>query len=344
MPLRRARVSRHDARAQASQGGLNAPRAATRRHWPFTLNDGAARAMNPAATRSDWRAEELRARVDAVLPGIAVQVLEQCDSTNTSLLDACRGFTGEQLHPHLLVAEQQSHGRGRQGRVWVAQRGASLTFSLALALQRADVSGLSLAVGVAIADALDEPTLGAPRLMLKWPNDLWLLDAARVTDADTSATSPGRKLGGVLIETVSRGTLRAVVIGIGLNVLALAVDDASSGVATLSEIDAAASAPQALHRLAVPLALALRRFDAEGFAAFEARYQARDLLFGRAVTAGSLSGTAQGVAGDGALLLRSPAGPQRGTHRVVSGEVSVRLQPQPPAVAAPTGVAPIASC
>ncbi len=155
------------------------------------------------------------------------------------------------------------------------------------------------------------------------------------------APSPGRKLGGVLIESVSRGAQRVVVIGIGLNVLPLAVNDASSGVAALREIDATASAPKALHRLAVPLALALREFEAEGFAAFEARYKSRDLLFGRGVIAGTLSGTAQGVASNGALLLRSVAGTQRTTHHVISGEVSVRLQPQPCATATHPSAAPL---
>jgi BirA family transcriptional regulator, biotin operon repressor / biotin---[acetyl-CoA-carboxylase] ligase len=303
--------------------------------------------MTPTATRIDWRAEELRASLDAVLPGIGVQVLEQCDSTNTQLLDACRGVGGKPFAPRLLVAEQQLQGRGRQGRSWVAQRGASLTFSLALPLHRADVSGLSLAVGVALADALDaaapgEPRRpGAPRLMLKWPNDLWLHDAAQATDP---ASSPGRKLGGVLIESLSRGAQRVFVIGIGLNVLPLAVNDASSGVATLREIDAGASAPKALHRVALPLVRALRQFEAEGFAAFEARYRTRDLLFGRGVIAGTLSGTARGVASDGALLLRSDAGTESSTHHVISGEVSVRLQPQACAAATHAGAAPLGSC
>ncbi len=301
--------------------------------------------MTPAATRIDWRADTLRASLDGVLPGIGVQVLEHCDSTNTRLLDDCRVTAGQQLGPRLLVAEQQTHGRGRQGRAWVAQRGASLTFSLALALHRDDVSGLSLAVGVALADALDEHALddcrrvGAPRLMLKWPNDLWLLDAPHPTDSADPVPSPGRKLGGVLIESVSRGAQRWLVIGIGLNVLPLAVNDASSGVATLREMDAAASAPRALHSLAIPLALALRQFEAEGFAAFEARYRMRDLLFGRDVIAGTLSGSARGVACNGALLVHCGSGAQQRTHAIVSGEVSVRIQPRQDAAHPPQGAA-----
>ena len=82
------------------------------------------------------------------------------------------------------MAEQQTAGRGRQGKAWWSEAGASLTFSLGLPLAPGDWSGLSLAVGLALADALD-PLPGAglaspagppPRLGLKWPNDLILLD------------------------------------------------------------------------------------------------------------------------------------------------------------------------
>jgi BirA family biotin operon repressor/biotin-[acetyl-CoA-carboxylase] ligase len=94
------------------------------------------------------------------------------------------------------VAEHQTRGRGRLGRGWGRSAGASLTFSLSLPLAPRDWSGLSLAVGVALADALEPPLDGAvPRIGLKWPNDLWL----------DRRPGSGRKLGGVLIETAGRG-------------------------------------------------------------------------------------------------------------------------------------------
>src|SRR5436305_15350183 len=91
------------------------------------------------------------------------------------------GRRAADLQPCLLVAEHQTHGHGRNGRVWQAAPGASLTFSLALPLAPKDWSGLSLAVGVALAQALDPPQAGAaasdaPRIGVKWPNDLWLPD------------------------------------------------------------------------------------------------------------------------------------------------------------------------
>jgi BirA family transcriptional regulator, biotin operon repressor / biotin---[acetyl-CoA-carboxylase] ligase len=260
----------------------------------------------------DWRTQALRDQIAPWLPGLSVEVLPSVPSTNSLLLDRAR--TAQAVQPALLVAEQQTAGRGRQGRTWHSEQGASLTFSLALPLQLADWSGLSLAVGVALADALDALDAHAvPRIGLKWPNDLWYLDAP----------GAGRKLGGILVETVSAGAGRLAVIGIGLNVLPLRARDASSGFACLRELDAAATAPGALHRIALPLAQALRRFEDHGFAAFERRFAVRDVLLGRPVRTESLQGFAEGVTAQGALRVRT----DKALHEVHGGEVSVRLEP-----------------
>lgn len=256
--------------------------------------------------------------------------------------------------PCLLVAEQQTRGRGRLGRPWLAAPGASLTFSLALPLAPRDWSGLSLAVGLALAEALDSdqsrPAGAPPRIALKWPNDLWLLEgappgaageasapvdagAAGGVDARVAGapgTRVGAKLGGILIETVNVGRRRLCVVGIGLNVQplppSLAGDLGVAGHACLQSIDAQASAPGALSQVALPLVQALQAFEREGFAPLAVRYAARDLLRGQPVTttlADLPSGTAEGVDESGALLVR--AGGQ--VRRVVSGEVSVRRAP-----------------
>jgi len=290
-----------------------------------------------------------------LLPGLSVEVLRSTSSTNSALLERARvhpegrrdgadvvvhrsvesaafGRRSADLLPCLLVAEHQSAGRGRQGRTWKAEPGASLTFSLGLPLALADWSGLSLAVGVALCDALDPPTEraehtdhagrpGVPRLGLKWPNDLWLLDA----------DGAGRKLGGILIETVAAGAQRLAVIGVGLNVLPFAAADLNTGFATLRELDAQAIAPAVLARVALPLVQALRRFEREGFCAFAESFAARDLLLGRVVRTTRPDvpqGTARGVSPQGALLVETPAG----IVALTSGEVSVRLE-EPPASA-----------
>ena len=231
------------------------------------------------------------------------------------------------MQPCLLVAEHQTRGRGRQGRDWVAQAGASLTFSLSLPLAPGEWGGLSLAIGMALADALDPAA--APRIALKWPNDLWLVDAPSVA----AAQGRGRKLGGILIETVTVGQHRMCVVGVGINVLPLQIDGLANGYGCLHELDPSITAPQALARLALPLVRALQLFESQGFAPLSPGYARRDLLRGQAVTtslAPVADGIAEGVDDHGALRVRCGA-----LHRVVSGEVSVRLAdsaaPPPPA-------------
>ena len=290
-----------------------------------------------AETPLHWGAEALWQQLRALLPGLSVEVVERCSSTNTALLERARvvlrpeGDSGDALvqrsvesaafgrraadvQPCLLVAEHQTGGRGRLGRGWQSSPGASLTFSLALPIERADWSGLSLAIGLALAEALDPARDGvAPRVGLKWPNDLWLMDAP----------GRGRKLGGILIETLAVGERRMAVIGIGLNVLPQeAGAELSTGFACLQELQPQIDAPRALRQVAAPLVRALKRFEQQGFAPLAAAYGRRDLLLGQPVTTtypGVPQGVAEGVDEQGALRVRND-----GLHTLVSGEVSVR--------------------
>lgn len=273
-----------------------------------------------------WDAEALWLALEPHLPGLSVEVLAETGSTNTTLLERIR--RGDAT-PCLLVAETQTQGRGRLGRQWVSQRGASLTFSLALPIAAADWSGLSLAVGLALADALDPPIDGAPpRIGLKWPNDLMLL----------SAGEPTRKLGGILIESMPCAGQRVAVIGMGLNITAVA-DDAThaawtQGRAHLQQLLPALDAPAALHRVAGPLVGMLQAFEHHGFAPLRERFAARDVLMGQwlTTTLNTLpQGRADGVDPDGALCLLADG--QR--HRLTSGEVSVRAVAQGPLGQAP---------
>lgn len=278
----------------------------------------------PAPLIQDWGVHALQHQLQALEPHLELEVLASLGSTNSTLLEQAASASkravasGECLpfRTQLLVTENQTQGRGRQGRRWHASPGASLTFSLALTLAPQDWSGLSLAVGVALAQALDPAS--QPSIALKWPNDLWL--------HDTAAPGGGRKLGGVLIETTgwASGTERVCVIGVGLNVLAQALQEASSGVASLQEIWPQASAPAALARVAPALLKGVRRFEREGFAGVQAAFAQRDLLKGQAVTttqAGLPTGNAEGVDSAGALRVRAPDGT---LHHLVGGEVSVR--------------------
>ena len=268
----------------------------------------------PAMPRHDARAEAVNI---GRAPTLATERVAETGSTNADLLAWVRhSASGVPFEPRLLVADRQTAGRGRRGRRWHAEPGASLTFSLAWPMADTDLSGLSLAVGVAVAEAIDPQPAEALRVGLKWPNDLWLVGAQEA----------GRKLGGVLIETAPHGEGRVAVIGVGINVLAQRVDEASSGVAWLGEIDAGMTPERLLDRVAPALVEALRRFERGGFAAFMSSFAARDLLRGKTVRCGAeggtrIEGTAAGVSASGELLVRTPGG----IERIVSGEVSVRL-------------------
>lgn len=299
-----------------------------------------------------WGAEALWQRLEPLLPGLSVEVVARADSTNTRLLERARRASGKQdgrvsrpgeldalqaepatplgrrtddVTPCLLVAEHQTDGRGRLGRDWHASAGNSLTFSLALALAPREWSGLSLAVGLALADALEPaaeaapaspPIAPTPRIGLKWPNDLWLMHAP----------GSGRKLGGILIETISVGDRRMCVVGVGLNVAPQPDAGPSAGSACLQELVPGITAPEALAVVAEPLVRGLLAFQDRGFAPLQARFARRDLLAGQAVTttaAGVAAGVAEGVDEHGGLRVRTGSV----LHTLVSGEVSVRLQP-----------------
>ena len=273
--------------------------------------------MSLPANPIRWPAEALWQAVSPLLEGFSVEILPEVDSTNTELMRRARAG---RCDPILLVTEQQTAGRGRLGRQWVSQIGDSLTFSLGLPMAPAEWSGLSLAVGVSLAQSLQPhlPAAGEDRLRLglKWPNDLWL-------EGD-------RKLGGILIETASgiglTGPDRYVVIGVGLNVRAPDGQGLSTTPASLREVDAALDAPTALGRIVPPLVRALQAFARHGFAPVRAQFAERDLLLQREVNlSDGQSGLAQGVGPDGALLVQTA----EGLRAVTSSDISVRPRPAP---------------
>ncbi len=214
----------------------------------------------------------------------ALEVRDDIDSTNAELLR--RGHT--QTTGSVLLAEAQSAGRGRRGRTWASPPGANLYFSLywRFAAGPRALGGLSLAIGVACAEALR--AIGAAAVGVKWPNDL---------------VAHGRKLGGLLIELAHD----AAVIGVGVNVRM--PQAAAAGIdqpwIDLAELDCDVSRNRLAARLIDEIVAALIQFEANGFDAFVERWDALDALAGRRVLvqAGEREhrGVAQGVAPDGGL-------------------------------------------
>lgn len=249
----------------------------------------------------------LSAPARAELAGL--DVLFETDSTNARALQSPPPPRGT----HAWLAERQTAGRGRRGRGWVSPLAAHVYLSLSRRFEGgiAALQGLSLAAGVAAADALH--ALGHRGVGLKWPNDL---------------LADGRKLGGILVEVggEAAGPVRAVV-GLGLNVsmpasAARDIDQPWCDLASLS--------PGPVSRQAVCVALLdallpmLARFEREGLAPFVAGWDRHDLLAGRAVQVVEgervFEGVALGISADGALRLRHRDG-ERLCH---AGETSLR--------------------
>jgi BirA family biotin operon repressor/biotin-[acetyl-CoA-carboxylase] ligase len=249
-----------------------------------------------------------------------VEVVAQIDSTNSELM---RLGHERDNPPTLLVALSQTAGRGRMGRVWQSEAHAGLTFSWGMHLAPADWSGLSLAVGLALAEALDPD--GRWCLRLKWPNDLCWLSAGSV-----------RKLGGILIETqmgaasTETPARRWCVVGVGLNLRTPHIS--SPGLAPVGWSDITGEpvphGPDILQACMAALVPALRAFELHGFAPLAERFAQRDALMGQTVTlSDGRVGTALGVDAQGALKVQTA----QGLQAVHSAEVSVRPSNHPDA-------------
>jgi BirA family biotin operon repressor/biotin-[acetyl-CoA-carboxylase] ligase len=236
-----------------------------------------------------------------------IDVLPSCDSTNAVLL--ARAEAGAPSGT-VVIATEQTAGRGRRGRSWFASPGDSLTFSLLWRFAPGTApAGLSLAVGVAVARALEKVSPG--RTALKWPNDI-LKDK--------------RKLGGILVELVP-GAPHAAVIGIGINLRLPAgmPDELRAASAALCAAGEVVDENALYAALLGELLATLESFGAAGFAALREDWMARHALQDARVSLASdfgapRLGICRGVDVDGALLLEVDGR----VERILSGEVSLR--------------------
>jgi BirA family biotin operon repressor/biotin-[acetyl-CoA-carboxylase] ligase len=271
-----------------------------------------------------WPLEDLWLALSPLCPGLSLELLPSIDSTNTELMRRARQG---QLDPVVLVAETQTAGRGRLGRVWTSLPGDSLTFSLGLMLNPPAWSGLSLAVGVALAEALTQLLHAQPPgqrpadpsravLGLKWPNDLWC----------DPGTGP-HKLGGILIETANPPTLdtatagRYTVIGIGLNMRTPPGVDSTIPPLGLSDLDPSLQAPALLGQVLPGLLRIVLEFNRHGFEPLLERFNRRDFLRDQMIRlSDGREGWARSVDAQGGLLVDLP----EGREVISSNEVSVR--------------------
>ncbi|HAS51218.1 MAG TPA: biotin--[acetyl-CoA-carboxylase] ligase, partial [Gammaproteobacteria bacterium] len=227
-----------------------------------------------------------------------LDVYSVLDSTNRYLMAGARdGWVSGAV----CLAEQQTAGRGRQGRSWLTPFGASLAYSLLwrFAGPPEALSGLSLATGLAVARVLKK--IGVGEVGLKWPNDVWWR---------------GRKLGGILLESGGSAGDFYVVAGVGLN-LALPHEEAAVidqpwvdlqeilGVEQISRNELAAA-------LISELVATFSDFQQGGFADLAAEWAQFDQVAGRPVSLHlpntTVTGIARGVDATGAVLLETVDG------------------------------------
>jgi|GEM_PF-104173 len=346
----RAREGRHGARTldmdllvsdrevrQAPLVRLPHPRMAARPFVLVPLADAWPDAPHP--TRAGWPRTAPGPQVEAVAPpawaGAALAAAGALPTAGDDLVDeSCRaaaladpplypfgqvGSTADVLrvlaaagapHGSVVVAERQAAGRGRHGRVWWAPAGGSLLVSILLR-DGVDLGGLlPLLVGLCAVEAIE--AAGGAALRLKWPNDV--------------ITGDGRKVGGILVERTGD---MAALVGIGLNLAPLGADAPAEVLGRAASLaDAGPAPPRAL--LLRCLAARLRELGEEararGPATLLRRWRERAPMIGRPVRvhpAGGqppYDGVADGVAADGALVVRRDDGSQ---VRVHAGDVSL---------------------
>jgi BirA family biotin operon repressor/biotin-[acetyl-CoA-carboxylase] ligase len=239
-----------------------------------------------------------------------VHISDSIDSTNA---EALRLVDAGCAAPFLVLAEQQTAGRGRRGRKWVSPFAQNVYYSLVLRIEGGlrQLEGLSLVVGLAVMQALRES--GVQGAALKWPNDVLVGQ---------------KKIAGILLELVGDpADICHVVLGIGINVnmqKAAAVDQQWTSVQL--ETGFPVDRNLLVAQLGLQLQNYLQRHTASGFAALQEEWEQNHLWQGRAVSliagVNRIDGVVLGVDRQGALRLNVD-----GVEKIYSGgELSLRLR------------------
>ncbi|OAI49957.1 hypothetical protein AYO45_02045 [Gammaproteobacteria bacterium SCGC AG-212-F23] len=215
-----------------------------------------------------------------------VDIFASIDSTNTYLLNSAKK---NPISGHICLAEEQTAGRGRQGRVWYSPKHSNIYCSLLWCFRdaMADIANLSLAVAVMVSRALRHYTLD---VQLKWPNDIFI---------------QGRKVAGILLERAGF----AVVIGVGVNLyLPETLTQSWMG---LNEI-ISVSRNELTGLLINELLAGVSCYEKSGFDSFYQEWQQQDFLVGKKISLqlpkNIVSGVVQGVNEQGELILQMEDG------------------------------------
>jgi BirA family biotin operon repressor/biotin-[acetyl-CoA-carboxylase] ligase len=253
--------------------------------------------------------EKILAHSSSLVQTMSLELVAQTGSTNSDLLTRCPVLR----IPTMLLAENQTAGRGRAGRSWLSEAGSSLTFSVAWPFELAPQAllGLPLAVGVALAHALRSLNVV---VQLKWPNDL---------------LKNGKKLAGVLVETAVHDNITWAVVGIGLNLLMPSELESQIGqpvadATWLAQMDRNQLVAVLLNHLADNL----DRFNRAGLTPFVQSWNELHAYAGQRINVvdqGKIiqQGVALGVNTQGCLLLQDEHGL---VNPIMVGDISLRLE------------------
>ena len=240
-----------------------------------------------------------------------IEIKEQTSSTNDDAKESLKNSS------HLLsahFAEQQSAGRGRNSREWISPFGQNIYLSLAWQsnLNFADIEGLSLAIGVEIAESLETNTDEV--IEIKWPNDLLVNQ---------------KKLGGILIETSSsKKNSLEIIIGIGINVF-MKNEDATKINQDWTSLEKYKNRSLDRNLIAANLlnnlAQLTKKFKSVGFVGYKEAFENRNALINKdceVLTNGKVDyhGSVVGVNEKGELLIKR----NNAILNLRYGEVSIR--------------------
>lgn len=300
------------------------------------LHNGESYLISDLAARLDCCVTELR-EIKNALQGQGVPVLEADDTLQLettlphldremlhkvllpyhAFIKVAVDSTNQYILEHMAIFQQgdvclsdfQFSGRGRRGRHWISVYGGQINLSMYWKFSSiTSANGLSLMVGLAVLDALY--ALGYGKLSLKWPNDILYM---------------GRKLGGILIETVSSNGKQGLplVIGIGLDLIAPnSWRNKHTDWASLSEIQPEPDKNQLVVAIIDYLHQYLGIFEQQGFAYFRQQWMQHDYYLGKKVKLISNSvaqGIEHGVMDDGSLIIHTA----QGLQRFQGGEISL---------------------
>ena len=244
-------------------------------------------------------------------PNCRLKILSVVDSTNRYAREQAANHASSGL---VVLAEKQTAGRGRRGKVWVSPLASNIYMSVVWDFSGAGdtLKGLSLAIGVAVRRALLK--LGVADIKLKWPNDIFV---------------NGKKLGGILLEMIGDPSAEcSVIVGIGINVL-MSESSAEAIDQDWTDLQKASSVTISRNELVACLITetfeVLGNFQRTGFSVYRAEWQAADLLKNQSGTISkdreSVSGIVLGVDNSGSLRMRLSDGEEQ---RFIGGELSLR--------------------